>query len=124
MPRPKLKVLEMTVPEAQEKVAELKKELFHLRFRNAMRQLDNPLQIHFLRKDVARLMTALAEHRQGIRSLATGEDVPAGAGAKTPAAKTPAVKKAATKAKPAKAAQAKAAGKGAKAPRAKGKKKE
>jgi large subunit ribosomal protein L29 len=73
MPRLKTNVQELTVPEAEDKVLELKKELFNLRFRNAMRQLDNPLQIRFLRKDLARLKTALAEHQQGIRSLATGE---------------------------------------------------
>ena len=75
MPRLKTNVQELTVPEVEEKVEELKKELFNLRFRNAMRQLDNPLQIRFLRKDLARLKTALAEHRQGIRFLATGEAV-------------------------------------------------
>jgi large subunit ribosomal protein L29 len=86
MPRPKTNVQELTVPEVAEKVEELKKELFNLRFRNAMRQLDNPLQIRFLRKDLARLKTALAEHRQGIRFLATGGD--AAPAAKPAAGKT------------------------------------
>ena len=87
MPKNKVNVHEMTAPEAEERIRELKKELFHLRFRNAMRQLDNPLQIRFLRKDVARLMTALSEHRQGIRPLATGESAPAESGTKKAAGK-------------------------------------
>jgi large subunit ribosomal protein L29 len=60
---------DMTVDEAESKVTELKEELFNLRFRNAMRQLDNPLRIRYLRRDLARLKTALSEHRKGIRTL-------------------------------------------------------
>jgi large subunit ribosomal protein L29 len=73
MPRPKLNVHEMTLVEVEEKVNELKKELFNLRFRNSMRQLDNPLEIRYLRRDLARLLTALSEHRQGIARLAGDE---------------------------------------------------
>ena len=73
MPRPKLNVHEMTLGEVEDKLAELKKELFHLRFRNSMRQLDNPLQIRYAKRDLARLLTALSEHRQGIARLAGDE---------------------------------------------------
>ena len=80
MPRPKLNVHEMTLGEVEMKIEELKKEIFNLRFRNSMRQLDNPLQLRYLRRDMARLRTALSEHRQGIARLAgdegTGPDVP------------------------------------------------
>jgi large subunit ribosomal protein L29 len=101
----KTNIQELTIPEVEEKIREMKKEVFTLRFRNAMRQLDNPLRIRFLRRDIARYTTALAEHQKGIRFLATGEDLPLGgetAPAKPKAAKK-AVKKAASKvaAKPA-----------------------
>ncbi|HET9233596.1 MAG TPA: 50S ribosomal protein L29, partial [Candidatus Eisenbacteria bacterium] len=82
-------------------------EIFNLRFRNAMRQLDNPLRIRFLRRDVARYTTALAEHRQGIRFLATGEAMPPTGETATPKAKPKAAVK--TETKPAKTAEAKAA---------------
>jgi len=69
MPRDKINFSDMTVEEVEIKVGELKEELFNLRFRNTMRQLDNPLTIRFVRRDLARCMTALAEHKQGIHSL-------------------------------------------------------
>ena len=73
MPRQEFSFNDMTVEEVQDKVDELKAELFHLRFRNAMRQLDDPLTIRHTRRDLARCMTALSEHRKGIHRLAGGE---------------------------------------------------
>ena len=90
MAKEKLNIQELTVPEVEDKIREMKKEIFTLRFRNAMRQLDNPMRIRFLRRDIARYTTALAEHQQGIRFLATGEDMPQ-------SAEAPAKRKAATK---------------------------
>jgi len=87
-------IQELTVPEVEDKIREMKKEIFTLRFRNAMRQLDNPLRIRFLRRDIARYTTALAEHQQGIRFLATGQDL--AQGVETPA-KPKAAKKASMK---------------------------
>jgi large subunit ribosomal protein L29 len=95
----KLNIQELTIPEVEEKIREMKKEVFTLRFRNAMRQLDNPMRIRFLKRDIARYTTALAEHQQGIRFLATGEDLPASAepAAKPKAARPKAAKKTAKK---------------------------
>jgi large subunit ribosomal protein L29 len=93
----KQNIQELTVPEVEEKIRTMKQEIFTLRFRNAMRQLDNPLRIRFLRRDIARYTTALAEHRQGIRFLATGLDLPPGADAPR-AAKPKAAKKTSAKA--------------------------
>ncbi len=64
----------MSPEDVERRIADLKKELFNLRFRNTMRQLDNPLQIRYLRREVARLSTALTEYGQGTRRLA-GESV-------------------------------------------------
>ena len=75
MPREKMTFDDMTVGEVEAKVAELKEELFNLRFRNAVRQLDDPLTIRYTRRDLARCMSALSEHRKGIRKLAGGDDV-------------------------------------------------
>lgn len=64
------RIREMTEDDIQKKIRELKEELFHLRFRNQMRQLPNALLLREKRRDVARLETILAEHRKGVRSLA------------------------------------------------------
>jgi large subunit ribosomal protein L29 len=50
--------------EIMEKIKERNEELFHLRFRNQMRQLTNPVLIRERRRDVARLRTILAEIRK------------------------------------------------------------
>ncbi|MGE5177356.1 MAG: 50S ribosomal protein L29 [Hyphomicrobiales bacterium] len=64
------KIREMSEDEILAKIHELKEEMFHLRFRNTMRQLQNPLLLRERRRDIARLETILAEHRKGIRPLA------------------------------------------------------
>lgn len=52
------------------KIKERNEELFHLRFRNQMRQLTNPVLIRERRRDVARLRTILAEIRKAKTSPA------------------------------------------------------
>ncbi len=52
---------EMTVDEIRERVTELRAELFNLRFRNSMKQLDNPIKIRESRREMARLLTVLNE---------------------------------------------------------------
>jgi large subunit ribosomal protein L29 len=69
MAKNKTVVRDMTIGEVEQRVEDIKKELFNLKFRNSMRQLDNPLQIRYLRRDLARLETALSEHRKGIHPL-------------------------------------------------------
>ena len=54
-------IKEMTPDEMRQRVAELREELFNLRFRNSMRQLDNPLKIRESRREMARLLTVLRE---------------------------------------------------------------
>ena len=109
------RIREMTEDDILTKIKDLKEEMFHLRFRNTMRQLQNPLLLREKRRDVARLETILHEHRTGIRPLVLGPGTapsasapPRGAGAAAPVrAKTKAKAKAAAKGKA--AAQAKAA---------------
>jgi large subunit ribosomal protein L29 len=49
----------LTGVELTQRLAELKDQLFQHRFRNSMRQLDNPLKIRNTRRDIARLETLI-----------------------------------------------------------------
>ena len=51
----------LTVEQLNEKLKELKTELFNLRFQHAINQLDNPHKIADVKKDIARVMTILQE---------------------------------------------------------------
>ena len=52
---------EMTDVELNKQLKDLKAELFNLRFQHAINQLDNPIRIEADKKDIARVMTVLAE---------------------------------------------------------------
>ena len=52
---------EMSGVELNKKLAELKEELFNLRFQHAINQLDNPGRIEIVKKDIVRVLTVLAE---------------------------------------------------------------
>lgn len=58
----------MTTAEIEQKVLALKEELFNLRFQLATGQLDNPVQIRLVRKNIARAKTILRERELGITS--------------------------------------------------------
>jgi large subunit ribosomal protein L29 len=47
--------------ELQAKAIELKKELFNLRVQQAMGQIENPMRLRILRKDIAKAKTVLKE---------------------------------------------------------------
>lgn len=70
------KVREMNEQEIEERLRQLKEELFNLRFRNSMRQLDNPLTIRNVRRSIASLTTILNEHRKGILLLKGHAEAP------------------------------------------------
>ena len=53
------KIKEMSSPELEKELSELKTELFKLRFSLATNGLDNPLKIKEVRKDIARIKTEL-----------------------------------------------------------------
>jgi large subunit ribosomal protein L29 len=61
---------DMGVDELQTRVAELREELFNLRFRNSLKQLDNPLKIRQGRREMARLLTVLNEKLRTVSSAA------------------------------------------------------
>ena len=52
---------ELSDKELQEKVIALKVELFNLRFQAATGQLENPMQIKTVRKDIAKAKTVIRE---------------------------------------------------------------
>ena len=52
---------EMTDVELNKQLKDLKAVLFNLRFQHAINQLDNPIRIEAVKKDIARVMTVLAE---------------------------------------------------------------
>ena len=51
----------MSVEELSKKLADLKEELFNLRFQHAITQLDNPHRIDDVKKDIARVMTVMRQ---------------------------------------------------------------
>lgn len=52
---------ELSGDELETKEAELKDQLFKLRFQHALGQLENPLKVKNIRKDIARIKTLLRE---------------------------------------------------------------
>lgn len=55
---------DLNVAELQEKLLGQKKELFNLRFQLATGQLENPIQIRNVKKDIARINTIITEKTQ------------------------------------------------------------
>lgn len=53
---------EKSVTELYEQLKDLKQELFHLRFQHAINQLDNPMRIKAVKRDIARVKTIIREH--------------------------------------------------------------
>ena len=49
----------MSAADLAKKLAELKEELFNLRFQHAINQLENPQRIKAVKRDIARVKTAL-----------------------------------------------------------------
>ena len=57
------KIREMSSPELEKELGELKSELFKLRFSLATNGLDNPMKIKEVRKDIAKINTVLTERK-------------------------------------------------------------
>ena len=51
----------LSVEELNKKLADLKKDLFMLRMQHATNQLDNPMQLSAVKKDIARVKTIIRE---------------------------------------------------------------
>jgi large subunit ribosomal protein L29 len=60
----------LTVEEIEVKRLEVEKELFNLKVRQATRQIDNPLKVRYLRRELARINTILREGALNLTQLA------------------------------------------------------
>ena len=59
---------EKSIAELNQELAELKEELFKLRFQHAINQLENPLKLQGVKRDIARVKTILRERElKGIK---------------------------------------------------------
>jgi large subunit ribosomal protein L29 len=54
-------IRELSIPELQAKMEELRIELFNLRFQKAKNLLDRPDRIRIVRRDIARIITIIKE---------------------------------------------------------------
>ena len=61
-------IRDLSGQEIMDKIQDLKEELFNLRFQNAMNQLDNPMRIAAVKKDIAKLKTVLKEQELGLNA--------------------------------------------------------
>ena len=60
------KIKEMSSPDLEKELIELKTELFKLRFSLATNGLENPMKIKAVKKDIARIKTILRERELNI----------------------------------------------------------
>lgn len=60
-------IKQLSKDEIEIRLEDANEELANLRFQNSMHQLDNPMRIRSVKKDIARLKTALREMELGIR---------------------------------------------------------
>ena len=56
-----VEIRDLSLTEINQKVSDLKAELFNLRFQLAVNQLENPQRIKVVKRDIARLKTVLRE---------------------------------------------------------------
>ena len=56
-------VRKMSASELESKLLDLKKDLFQLRLQHATNQLDNPIRIAEVKKDIARVKTIIREQQ-------------------------------------------------------------
>ena len=57
------KIREMSSPDLEKELGELKTELFKLKFSLATNGLDNPMRIKQVKRDIARINTVLTERK-------------------------------------------------------------
>jgi large subunit ribosomal protein L29 len=61
------KLRELSENELNDRIAELKSELFNLRFQQATGQLQNPIKLNQCRKDIARVKTIIRERELDLK---------------------------------------------------------
>ena len=58
------KLRDMTIDELILQESDLRKELFNLRFQQATGEIENPMRIRAVRKDIVRVLTIMTEKRK------------------------------------------------------------
>jgi large subunit ribosomal protein L29 len=58
---------DMTAVELEKKLADLKQELFSLRFQHAINQLENPMRLNAVKKDIARVKTFIRKQESSVQ---------------------------------------------------------
>ncbi len=62
-------IRELSSEEIRQKLGELTEEVFNLRFQHATDQLENPMRLRHIRREIARMKTSMRE-----RQLASGRE--------------------------------------------------
>ncbi len=55
---------ELTLDELAKRESDMRKELFNLRFQQATGEIENPMRIRAIRKDIARVLTIITEKKK------------------------------------------------------------
>ena len=61
-------IKQMPLEELKIQLQDLQEEMHNLQFQLALHQLDNPLKVRTVRRDIARLMTVIKEYELGQRT--------------------------------------------------------
>ena len=64
----KSELTEMTVSELETKLQDDSESLQNFRFQKALQQIENPVQIKHIKKEIAQVKTLLKEYELGIRT--------------------------------------------------------
>jgi large subunit ribosomal protein L29 len=68
-------IRDLSPSELEKKLADLKSELFNLRFQLAINQLENPMRIKAVKKDIARILTIIKQHElKAVHVVRKGDD--------------------------------------------------
>lgn len=59
---------QLSIDELEIRLEDDREELENLRFRQTLQQVENPLRIRHLKKEIAQILTVLREHELGIRT--------------------------------------------------------
>ncbi|MBI1729446.1 50S ribosomal protein L29 [Candidatus Acetothermia bacterium] len=64
---------DLTVEELHQKLAEIKRKLFNVRFQVTIGQQDNTASMKMAKRDIARIKTVLRERELGLTTISAGE---------------------------------------------------
>ncbi len=65
-------IRELNEVELGDKLKDLKADLFNLRFQHAINQLENPMRLHHVKKDIAKVLTVMRERQTADTASAKG----------------------------------------------------